>query len=491
MIEFVREIAVYGLGDLVFRVIGYGSFLIYARIFLPEEFGVLSLVITIGSIIGIFQELGMNNATQRFYLDPHLSKESRSRLVTTALTILLGWSVFLTLSGLILFYSLQEIFTSRYGIRWSFVALTLLCNVPAQLLMFCQNMLRIYFSPWKFTFLSFYKNLVGILFSLVFILVLKMGLLGFFLGECCALVLSIPICVFFIRKDLDWCFDEKIAQELLRFGYPFIFAGMGFWLFVSMDRWMLSELSSNVEVGLYSVAGRFGMIILFANEVFGRAWAPHALKLYAENPRYREVYSRVFSCWFFAMTLLGGFLSLFSSEIIRVSTPEVYWRSAAPLSILAIGIVFSSTTQITALGISLERQTKLFSFGSWGAALINFVLNLLLIPRMGAVGSAFATLVSYIVLNSYYLYWMQRLHPIVLEVKKLGACVLINLLVLTVALNAQYFATGFGLIALKAGICLSVVAVGIGLGIFGWADLIKFFRSLWPGLERRCDQTGA
>src|SRR3989304_921824 len=103
MIEFVREIAIYGLGDFIFRLIGYGAFLIYARIFVPEEFGILSLVITIGSVFGIFQELGMNNATQRFYLDPNLPKEGRSRLVTTALTILLGWSVFLTLTGLIPF----------------------------------------------------------------------------------------------------------------------------------------------------------------------------------------------------------------------------------------------------------------------------------------------------------------------------------------------------------------------------------------------------
>ena len=485
MIELVREITIYGLGDLVFRCIGYASFLIYARIFHPEQFGVLALVATLGSIVGMFQELGLNNATQRFYLDPSLPEHKRPRLVSTALMILLVWSVLLTGGGLLLLYLFGETLMSRYGIAWAYVALTLFSNIPSQLLMFSQNMLRVYFSPWKFTFLSFYKNLVSLSFSLMFILGFGWGLLGFFLGECCALVFSIPLSLFFLRKDLHWEFDKALAADLLRYGYPFIFAGMGYWLFVSMDKWMLSELSNNTEVGLYSVASRFAMIVMLVNEIFGRAWPPYALKLYAQGNHYKETYGRVFSYWFFVMTLLGVPISVFSSEILRLSTPETYWGSAAPLSVLVIGFVFSSTTQITALGISLERKTQLFSKAAWGTAMINFGLNLLLIPRWGAVGAALATLISYGALSGYYLYWTQRIHPIPLESKKLVACVLMNLLALILSLNVHHLKGGVGLVMLKIGVCLSVVAVGLAMGVLRTADLTKLYENLWPRCQRR------
>jgi len=485
MIELVRQVTIYGFGDLVFRLIGYASFLIYAQIFHPQEFGILALVITIGSILGMLQELGLNNATQRFYLDPNLPEMKRPRLVSTGLMILLVWSSLLTAGGLLLLYPLKGTLASRYGIAWAYVALTLLSNIPSQLLLYSQNMLRIHFSPWKFTLLSFCKNIVSLSLCLLFILGFGLGLLGFFLGECCALVLSIPLSLFFLRKDLRWEFDRELAAALIRYGYPFIFAGMGYWLFVSMDKWMLGEMSNISEVGLYSVASRFAMIVLFVNEVFGRAWTPHAMKLYAGGEQYKKTYGRVFSYWFFAMTLLGVSVSVFSPEILHLSTPENYWGSAGPLSVLVIGFVFSSTSQITALGISLERKTQLFFKAAWGTALINFLLNFFLIPRWGALGAAIATLISYVALSSYYLYCSQRLHPIPLEGKKLTVCALINLVALGLTLNIHHLESGAVRVLLKVGICFSVVFLGFAMDILKATDLIKLCANLWPRCQRR------
>ena len=484
MITLLKEVTIYGIGDFIFKFIGYASFLVYARIFNPEEFGILSLVGTIGAIISIFLELGLNNATQRFYLDPNMAQSRRPYLVSTALTILLVWSSFLTGIALLLSYYFKSILATRYGIVWPFIALVLLSNIPFQILLYSQNMLRIYFSPWKFTFLSFYKNLVSLAFSLVLVLVFKIGLLGFFFGEFVALSISIPVCFLFIRKDLRFVFDKDVAKELIHFGYPFIFAGLGFWLFTSMDKWMLSELSNMTEVGVYSVAGRFATIVYFVNEIFGRAWSPYAFKLFSQNENYRKIYGRIFSYWFFTMSLIGGLVSLFSPEILQLSTPETYWRSAAPLSILTIGIVFSSTTQVTALGISLERRTHLFSFGAWGTALINFFLNFLMIPKFGALGAALATLVSYVVLSGYYLYWTQRLHPFSLEFKKLGLCASINLATILFALNIDQFGWNIGRFLLKIGFVLLMIILGKMIGIIRVKDLIKLIGQTEPAVAK-------
>jgi O-antigen/teichoic acid export membrane protein len=475
MFDLLTEISIYGFGDFIFKLMGYASFLIYARLFNPKEFGILSLVGTIGAIINIFLELGLNNGTQRFYLDPNVPESRRPHLVSTGLTILITWSSFLTAVALFLSYHFKGLFATRYGIVWTFIALILLSNIPFQLLLYSQNMLRIYFSPWRYAFLSFYKNLVSFFFSLLLILVFKIGLLGFFLGEFIALTVSIPISFLFIRKDLILVFDRSIARELIDFGYPFIFAGMGFWLFSCTDRWLLSELSSIAEVGIYSIATRFAMILFFVNEIFGRAWSPYALKLYSQDVNYRMIYGRIFSYWFFVMTLIGALISIFSSEILQLSTPETYWRSAAPLSVLTIGVVFSSTTQVTALGISLERRTHLFSIGSWGTALINFSLNLLLIPRFGALGAALGTLVSYFILSSYYLYWTQKLHPFSLEFRKLGLCVLINLATIIFTLNINQAEWSTGRFVSKIVFLFLIITFGKMIGILKVEDFVKFF----------------
>ena len=62
------------------------------------------------------------------------------------------------------------------------------------------------------------------------------------------------------------------AKKLINYGYPFIFAAMAYWIFGSIDRWMLFYLRDTEEVGLYSIAFRFSLIPMFLANAFGQAW---------------------------------------------------------------------------------------------------------------------------------------------------------------------------------------------------------------------------
>jgi len=474
MFPLLKEFMIYGVGDFIFKFIGYASFLVYARMFTIEEFGILSLVGTLGGLIGVLQELGLNNATQRFYFEPTMPESQRTVLVGTSLRILLIWSFMLTCITLIILYPFSHVIEKRYDVLWIFILLTLFSNIPLQILTYSQNLLRIHFSPWKFTFLSFFRNVISLSFSLILIVLFGLGLLGYFWGSFSALIISIPLSLWFIRKDLKFKYDKEIAKKVIGFGYPFIFAGLAYWVFGSMDRWMLSELSNNTEVGLYSVANKFATAIFFLTEVFGRAWAPFALKAYADNPNYRYTYSRVFSYWFFAITLAGVVMSVFGLEIIQFSTPEGYWKSTNSLSVLSMGIVLAGTTQITAIGISLEQRTNLFSMGSWMTAIVNFILNIILIPRYGAFGASIATFISYAVLSSCYLYWTQKLHPIPLQIKKLSLSALIILVTLLFSFYINGLTWNIQILVTKIIFCCLVMCSGFY--IFKLSDLRRLLK---------------
>lgn len=410
---------IYGSGDFIFKFIAFAIFPIYAHIFSVEEFGVLTLVNSLAGFIGVFLTLGMNNAVQRFYWDPATKEEQRPLVVSTGLWILLVWSVLVTALAILVLFNFQEIMRQRYSILWIFVILSLVSNIPAQILQYSQDTLRLHFAYWKFTLVSAWRNLFGVLLGIYFILSLKQGLVGIFWGNFWALIVSIPIGFWLIRQDLKWQFDKKIARELTAFGYPFIFTGLGYWLFSSMDRWMLGWLSNNTEVGLYGIAFKFSSIIVFIMTAFGQSWGPFAIKIYADEADYRQLYGRVFSYWFFGLTAVGVLVSLFAHELLQLLTPVAYWPAANLIGVSVMGLVLFGTTLVTALGISLAKKSHLLSAAAWITALVNLVLNYLFIPKWGALGAAAATLVSYAVLTGYYLYWTQRLEPIALEIKKL------------------------------------------------------------------------
>jgi O-antigen/teichoic acid export membrane protein len=203
-----------------------------------------------------------------------------------------------------------------------------------------------------------------------------------------------------VRRDLSLDCRFPLAARLLSFGYPLAFAGLAYWIFGMADRWMLAEMSTPTELGLYAIAYKFAAIVVFLNGAFGQAWSPMAMKMRRDVAGYRAAYARVLSLWLFVLLLVGAAVALFGKPLLRLLTPPEYWDAAHVLAILVMGVVVSGTTQITAVGISIERKTRLFAWASWLTAALNVALNLFLIPAYGAAGAALATFLSYVLLTS-------------------------------------------------------------------------------------------
>ena len=471
MKRLLKDVVIYGSGDFVFKLVSFAAFLIYANLFSVEQFGVLALVSVSAALVSMVLNLGLNNAIQRYYWDPNTLEERRPTLVSTGLVILLLWSSLVTTLLLVGLYPLREALNQRYDVEWLFLVLALTANIPSLTITYCLDVLRLHFAPWSYSLLAALRSVSGVALSLFLVIVLNQGLLGYFAGQVLAFTLAVPLGLWLVRKELRLRFDLGLAREVVLFGYPFIFTGLAYWVFSSMDRWLLGELSDNTNVGLYSIAYNFAGVIMFVTTAFAQAWSPFVIKLYAEDPDYRSKISRLFSYWFFALTLLGLLISVFSYEILRLTTPEDYWPAATTLSVLAMGLVLMGTTQFTALGISLERRTHLLSVAAWIAAIINLLLNLVLIPEWGALGSGAATFAAYAVLTGLYLYWAQKLHFLPLETKKL-------LLSLSIVVSAPLFSWFLNaltwdvwLVAIKLLALGLVVFVGFAARIINLSDI--------------------
>lgn len=424
----VKDTILYGGSDFILKVIAFAVFPIYTHLFSVAEYGIIGLIGTIAGLVGLFLNLGLNSAAQRFYFDPETPETDRPALISTGLWIISAWSILfsaLLCVGLLFF---RDYLNTNYGIPLIFLVLALLTNIPTQIGQYCLDAIRLQFAPAKFFVVSFLQNIAGIIFQLLLIVIFGLGLLGYYLGSLIAIVIAMPVGLWAIKKDLSPSFDPAYAKTLVSYGYPFIFAGIGYWVFGSIDRIMLAGFTDLTQVGLYSISFTICVVLTFVNTAFGNAWSPFVIKLYKEEANYREIVSQVLSVWFFCLAVLGIGLILFAKELLILTTPASYWPAASVLSILAIGLVLSGTTQITGLGISLEKKTHLFTWATWTTAVLNICLNYFFIPRWGALGAAMATTASYTCLTAMYLYWSQRLHPIPLEVSRLAmtvACITI------------------------------------------------------------------
>lgn len=473
--RLAKDSAVYGGADLLTKVLSFFAFPIIAAALSPKAFGALELIFTVTALLGLIMNCGINNAVQRFYWDKDVVPATRPAIVTSGLYAQVVFGMLAVLAGLVAVpFVLPWMLADEWPLTWIALIAALLVMALSQWAQYILDVVRLHFAPWRFFALALTSRVITMSFGLVAVVFLGLGIDGLLAAQTLVLILVLPLALWMIRKDFrPKSFDWSWFKELVRFGHPFIYAGLAYWLFGSMDRWMLASMTSVEEVGIYSVAFRFASIVLFVSAAFGQAWSPVAIKIRSDHPdQYRVIYGQVLLLLLFVMLVVGGGVALFSGEVISLIMPVEYLPSALPLAILCFGIILQSTQQVTAIGISIEKKTYLFARLAWLTALVNLVGNWVLIPHFAAVGAAWATLISYVVLTGSYLYYTQRLHPLVVGWGRLLLLVAMGALVAIAAV--LLIADGFELVGLVAKLALALVCFLLGSALLP----IRSFRKI-------------
>ena len=430
--QLAKDSAIYGGADFVSKIVSFFTFPFIARALNPESFGFVELIMTSTALIAVVGNVGLNNSVQRFYWDSDVDQIEQKKVVSSGFFSLLGLflALFIIISFVILVF-FPELGT-EFNFTWVGVFSALVLMMGGQWTQYLLDVLRLQFKAWEYFTISIISRVFSSILGLIFVVVYSTGIDGFLVAQASVVILVLPLAFYFVRKDFGIVYiSKKWIVELFKFGYPFIFSSLAYWVFSSQDRWMLASMSSVNEVGIYSVSFRFASVLMFISAAFGQAWSPFAMKLRVDRPTdYRELYGDILLILFFIMVFLGAVISLFSGEIIATLLGEKYIDSGLSLIVLVFSIVFQSTQQITGLGISLEKKTILFVHLSWITAGLNFIFNYLLIPYYGSLGASFATLISCMFLSGGYLYFTQKLHPIYFSYKKLVILILISVLIL-------------------------------------------------------------
>lgn len=462
--RIINDTLVYGGADFVSKILLFISYPILATVISPQQFGAIEIISTGVGLLGLLTNSGLNNAVQRFYWDGRVSPIRQRATITTGLS---GQIIFGVTLSIVLFviYSILEsnnfIPDNFYVDKIGIISIILMISV-LQWIQYTMDVTRLHFSPWRFFAISISRSgavFVGVI-SLIY---LSPSLENFYFSQICVLVAVFPISIFLIRKDISlkyFSFDRLVV--LTKYGYPFIFAGLAYWVFGSMDRWMLMHFRSIEEVGVYSVAARFAMIAMFVSVAFGQAWSPMAFKIRSDFPdTYNFIYGQVFLLLVFVMSMCSGFIALFSGEILWVFMPDYYNDSSTVLIILSMSTVIYATQQITAIGISIAKKTKLFVTLTWVAASVNFLGNWALVPKYGVDGAAISTMLAYLTLSFSFYYFTQKLNPVIISRLNFSILFFVYLIIFVFSLKFHNYGFDQGIMYFKFFILVTLAFISL------------------------------
>ena len=251
-----------------------------------------------------------------------------------------------------------------------------------------------------------------LLFTVLFVWVIPMSVLGAFI----AIGLANLITFFFVFRKLlvksmvkiNWKYQEPVMKSMIKLGLVNAIAIFVMQLNYRMDILMLKQLSTFEQVGYYSLATQIAeqlWHIPFAIEMIILSRSANT----TDNQFLHKTVASIFRVSLVIGIVLGAIIFfvaptfvplIFGEEFIPTTTMI---RTILPGILILVGFRILNS-RLTGMG---KPQIAIYTFVP--ALLINFILNLILLPRYGGVGAAWATNVSYAVGSIAFLFVYARI----------------------------------------------------------------------------------
>ena len=418
----VRHSGVYGLGSLLKGLVGFLLIPVYTHFLSVADYGRWGLLFVTAQVIRILLGLGLVSAIFRSYFDYDQIRDRRMVISTAFYLLLFSCLIFMGLIAVFAHGLSRFIFASpryfqyilligMYAVLWGFQRLCLAVfrarNESLQYI--------------AFELLGFFAHLA---LAVVFIVFLKMGLMGAVLSLLMSGCVATGLSCWVIRHDIEGRFSLSEARKMLAYGLPTILTVLAVFVINFCDKFFIRTYLDFGAVGIYELGYNFGMLLLvfFATPI-RLVWEPMYLSV-KDKPDAANYYSRIltYACLVGVGLVLG--VSLFSGDVMRLIAPESFWGAERVVPLVALSYFVFGCERIVHLGIGLSRKTYIAALIFLGGAILNILLNICWIPQHGILGAAYATLVTALAVFVSVHGVSQRFFPVKYEWGRIGRIVL-------------------------------------------------------------------
>ncbi|GAB5410759.1 MAG: oligosaccharide flippase family protein [Balneolaceae bacterium] len=411
--ELFSDTLIYGVSSVFARFINYLLVPLYTGVFDPDAYGIVGLVYAAVGFLNVVFTMGMESSYIRYGKD----REKAPSYFKTLQLFLLGSSGVLVL----FLFLLQPILSPLLGLEIGgdsifLIMLGILFFDTLSIVPFAE--LRLSQKAWLFASLKTLNVLINIGLNFYLILGLEYGIEAVFISNLVASIVTALLVWLITLPMLSGSLDKDILQKALVFGLPFIPAGIGHAINETLDRFFLKGMSessitsiygealtSDYIVGVYNACYKLAVFMLLLVQMFRMAWQPFFMRQ-SDQKDAPELFAQTFTFFNIAAAILFLMVSLFLPQIVSIKIPfldayligEEYWMGLSIVPILLLAYWFQGWYVNFSAGIFIAEKTKKLAQITLIGASVTIIINLILIPLYGMMGSALATLASYLIM---------------------------------------------------------------------------------------------
>ncbi|MBW6451258.1 MAG: flippase [DPANN group archaeon] len=404
----------------------------------PDAYGLFSLVFSISSIVTMLATLGLGGGVLRYvsYYRGKNDKEHIKGVIVSSLKIV-------TISSIIFAFLLY-----RFS---EFISLSIFNNVLLVPLfkifsfsVFFLSISDIFFgisigfenAKYVIILQQILQNFLNVTLS-IFLIYLGYNLIGVSIAYVFSAFIILLLSILLIEYKVFPVFNTKIKSkyinnELLNYSIPLVFVVVITQILTWIDTIMIGYFEPISAVGLYNTAVPIANLLLIVPNAFIFLFLSVVTSESAKGNTkiIKEIYLRI-NKWILLGNLPIFFIIFFYSDyIINIIFGIEYVGAKYALSILSVGYFIKSIFSTTDSMLKLLKNTKILLYITTLTAILNMLLNIILIPKYGINGGAIATTISLIVSSFIFGYIIyKKINIVPINKKILKTIILYGLLI--------------------------------------------------------------
>ncbi|WP_233260764.1 lipopolysaccharide biosynthesis protein [Pedobacter sp. HMWF019] len=437
--KFAGQTMIYGISTIFSRLFNFILTPIYTRVYAEGVYGIFTKMYSYASILNVILAFGMETTFFR-YLNKY--EDKKKEVYNNSFWIIAFISALVLITGLVftdyfakftMNGSMAGLDDQRRYVRYFswFLFLDAICVIP-----FAK--LRADGKPFRYSLIKFLNIGCFVGLNLIFIFVIpfiikhqmvgahwleswfRAGWVGYvFISN---LVASLVTFLLLLPQfmELEIKFDKVLFYKMFGYSWPVLVANLSFIVNENLDKILLSKyLPHNIadqETGIYGAVCKLAIFISIFNTAFRLGAEPFFFS-HAKNKNAKNTYATILNYFVLALAIL--FVGLIANlDLLKHFIASKYWIGLPAVPYLLFGYVCLGIYMNLSVWYRLSDQTRYGLYISLVGAVFTIVMNIVLIPKYSYMGSAWVSMMAYLIIMVISYLLGQKYYPIPYNLKR-------------------------------------------------------------------------
>lgn len=389
----IKNTIIYAIGNFGSQFLSFLLIPLYTSYLDLSDYGYFDLVSTTIALIIPLITFQLNDGLYRYLLEAK-SSEEKTKYITNSIIIII--------KNLVIFNICYIIFIQFKSFRYQYIILAQLnFNIIYGLYAQISRGLK---ENTIYAITGVNSTFITLILNIFFITVMKYSIGGLIISNIISSIVNILYLEYKIKIHRYIKFNminKVIMKNLIGYSMPLIPNVICWWFMNTVDRYFLTINSGMQANGIYAISNKFPSLLIMVNSIFYLAWQESAISEYKSKDK-NEFYSKMFNLLLVLQFTTVIILLAFTKVVMKYMVDDAYFSAWMFIPFLYFGAIFTAFSSFYGTGYLSSKETMGAFYTSISGAIINILLNIILIPIMGIQGASFSTMISILIM------WLTR-----------------------------------------------------------------------------------